>query len=268
MPASTPSTPAVEPPTPTASGPVLGGAADAAATPAPSWLGTRVLGPAGGGPVPPQTTPPELLDRRIVTDDVLSPPSDDRFASTVTEVPDDVLARSTWQPACPVAAEDLRYLLVAFWGFDGRPHTGEVLLHRDAVDAVAAAFAAMHADRFPLEEVRVVRADELDAAPTGDGNVTSAFVCRPTTGGGGWSEHAYGRAVDVNPFHNPYDRGSGDDRVVIPELATAYTDRDRALPGMLLADSAVVRAFAEQGWTWGGDYRTLADWQHFSATGD
>lgn len=251
-----------------ASRPVLGGGPPGpGATPAPGWLGTRVLGPAGGGPVDPQTTPPELLDRRIVTADALPPPPDGQFTSSVRDVPDDVLARSTWEPACPVDAGDLRYVTVAFWGFDGRPHTGEVLLHRDAVDAVVVAFAAMHADRFPLEEVRVVAREELDLAPTGDGNVTSGFVCRPTTGGSGWSEHAYGRALDVNPFHNPYDRGTGDERVVIPELATAYTDRDRRLPGMLHADSAAVRAFAAQGWTWGGDYRSLADWQHFSATG-
>ncbi len=271
-PATGPSTdPSAAPPQATAeaSRPVLGGGPpDPGATPAPGWLGTRVLGPAGGGPVDPQVTPPELLDRRIVTVDVLPPPADEQFTSSVRDVPDDVLARSTWEPACPVDAGDLRYVTVSFWGFDGRPHTGEVLLHRDAVDAVVAAFAAMHADRFPLEEVRVVAREELDLAPTGDGNVTSAFVCRPTTGGSGWSEHAYGRALDVNPFHNPYDRGTGDERVVIPELATAYTDRDRRLPGMLHPDSAAVRAFAAQGWTWGGDYRSLADWQHFSATGD
>jgi hypothetical protein len=237
------------------------------ATPAPEWLGTRVLGPAGSGPVPPQTTPEELLDRRIVTTDVLPPPLEETFRSAVVPVPPAVLARSTWQPECPVAATDLRYVRVAFWGFDGRHHTGELLLHADAVDAVVAVFAAMHAERFPLEEVRVIRPDELDAAPTGDGNTTSAFVCRPVTGGSGWSQHAYGRAVDVNPFHNPYERGTGDDRVVIPELATAYTDRDRVLPGMVTEGSVVVRAFRDAGWGWGGDYRSSKDWMHFSATG-
>ncbi|WP_336921381.1 M15 family metallopeptidase [Aquipuribacter sp. SD81] len=237
------------------------------ATPAPDWLGTRALAPPGGGPVAPQETPPELRDRRIVTVDRLPPPSDGQFHASVEQVPDDVLARSTWQPACPVGVEDLRYVRVAFWGFDGRPHTGELLLHADAVDAVVGAFRAMHAERFPLEEVRVVRADELDAAPTGDGNVTSAFVCRPVTGGSGWSQHAYGRALDVNPFHNPYERGTGGDRVVIPELATSYTDRSRDLPGMVVPGSVVERAFADAAWGWGGDYRSSKDWMHFSATG-
>jgi hypothetical protein len=254
-------------PDPAPSRPLLREHAAGTATPAPEWLGTRALGPAGNGPVAPKPTPPELLDRRIVTRDLLPPPPDEQFASSATAVPDDVLTRSTWRPGCPVGADDLRYVQVAFWGFDGRPHTGEVLVHRDAVDAVTAAFRAMHAERFPLEEVRIVRAEELTAAPTGDGNVTSAFVCRPAAGSGRWSEHAYGRALDVNPFHNPYVRGEGAERVVIPELATAYTDRDRVLPGMLSDGSAAVRAFRAAGWTWGGDYSSLQDWQHFSASG-
>jgi len=238
-----------------------------AATPAPAWLGTRALGPAGGGPVPPQVTPAELVDRRIITRDLLPRPADLTFRPQVVAVPDDVLARSTWQPACPVAVADLRYVTVQFWGFDEVLHTGELLLNADGVDAVVAAFAAMHAERFPLEEVRVIRADELDVPPTGDGNVTSAFVCRPVTGGTRWSDHAYGRAIDVNPFHNPYEKGTGSERVVIPELSTAYTDRNRRLPGMITSDSAVAVAFANAGWGWGGDYRTLKDFQHFSASG-
>jgi hypothetical protein len=82
-------------------------------------------------------------------------------------------------------------------------------------------FRRLHAARFPLEEVRIITSEELDLPPTGDGNVTSAFVCRPTVGGSRWSEHAYGRAIDINPFHNPYVRGD----LVLPELAGAYVDR-------------------------------------------
>ena len=238
-----------------------------AATPAPAWLGTRVLAPAGSGPVAPQVTPPELLDRRVITPDLLRPPTDGQFAAQVSAVPPEVLNRSTWQPGCPVAATELRYVLVQHWGFDGRLHTGELMLNTDAVGAVVEVFAAMHAERFPVEEVRVVRADELDAAPTGDGNVTSAFVCRPRVGSRSWSQHAYGRALDVNPFHNPYERGTGADRVVIPELATAYTDRARVLPGMLFGDSVAVRTAKGTGWGWGGDYRSLKDWMHVSADG-
>ena len=78
-----------------------------------------------------------------------------------------------------------------------------------------------------------------------------------------FSQHAYGLAVDVNPFQNPYLKGD----LVLPELASSYRDRDRHRPGMILADDPVVRAFASIGWTWGGTWRSLKDLQHFSANG-
>jgi hypothetical protein len=37
-----------------------------------------------------------------------------------------------------------------------------------------------------------------------EANNTSAFNCRPITGGTAWSNHSYGRAIDVNPVQNPY----------------------------------------------------------------
>ena len=97
--------------------------------------------------------------------------------------------------------------------------------------------------------MRITRAEELDAPPTGDGNNTGAFACRPTTGATSYSQHAYGLAIDVNPFQNPYIKGD----LVLPELASSYLDRGRVRPGMIEPDGPVVRAFAAIGWTWGGD---------------
>jgi hypothetical protein len=78
-----------------------------------------------------------------------------------------------------------------------------------------------------------------------------------------WSQHAYGRAVDVNPFQNPYRKGER----VLPELASAYLDRDEIRPGMILAGDPVTEAFAGIGWGWGGDWSTTDDWMHFSLNG-
>ena len=231
-------------------------------TPRPHWLGTRVLpeGPDGFGQV--QPTPPELADRRFATIDLLPPPTSDAFAPQVAPVPDDVVARATWSEACPVARADLRYVTLPFWGFDQELHTGELLLHADAVDAVLAGFQRLFDRRFPIEEMRIVRPEELDAPPTGDGNNTTAFVCRPTRGSQRWSEHAYGRAVDINPFHNPYVKGD----LVLPELASTYADRSNVRPGMLTADD--VAGFRDTGWGWGGEWRSLKDHMHLSASGN
>ena len=230
----------------------------------PNWLGTRVLplGPDGENALA-QPTPPELLDRQIATVDDLPPPIDDTFTATIGPVPDDVLARSTWTPDCPVGVDELAYVTVTHVGFDGEFHTGELIVNASVADDIVQVFEQLHAVRFPIEQMRIITPQDLEEPPTGDGNETTSFVCRPAVGSGKWSQHAYGLAIDINPFHNPYLKGD----LVLPELATAYTDRDRVLPGMILDGDAAVDAFAAIGWAWGGDWNTLKDWMHFSQNG-
>jgi hypothetical protein len=209
-------------------------------------------------------TPPALRDRRFTLPDRLRMLPGRGFASRVGPVPADVLARSTWHPDCPVGAEELRWVRLTFWGFDDARHTGELLVHASVAEDVVQVFRRLYAARFPLEEMRITERAELDAPPTGDGNNTGAFVCRPIAGGSAYSQHAYGLAVDVNPFHNPYLREGAQGRVVLPELASAYLDRDRRRPGMVVAGGPATDAFADVGWGWGGAWRTLKDYQHFS----
>jgi hypothetical protein len=209
-------------------------------------------------------TPRQLDPRRFTLPDRLPALPGSAFTSRVTApAPAAVIARSTWRPGCPVAAEDLAWVRLTFVGFDDRRHTGELLVHRSVADEVVQVFRRLYAARFPIEEMRITRADELDAPPTGDGNNTGAFACRPTVGGTSYSQHAYGLAIDVNPFQNPYQKGE----VVLPELASSYLDRDRVRPGMIRSDGPVRRAFAEIGWGWGGAWSSLKDYQHFSQNG-
>jgi hypothetical protein len=219
------------------------------------------LRPDGFGVVLP--TPAALVDRRLPTTDLLPPPSSGSFESTIEPVPEQVLARSTWRPACPVSASRLRYLTMSFYGFDDRVHTGEMLVNSDVAETVVTIFGKLFAARFPIEEMRVVDAPELDLPPTGDGNNTTAFECRAARGQTRWSAHAYGLAIDLNPFQNPYTRAD----IVLPELSSAYLDRDRVRPGMVQDGGPVVSAFETAGWTWGGRWSEPTDLMHFSATG-
>jgi hypothetical protein len=123
-------------------------------------------------------------------------------------------------------------------------------------------FRRLYAARFPIEQMRLVTTADLHAPPTGDGNNTAAFVCRKARQQSTWSAHAYGLAIDVNPFHNPYRRGT----LVLPERASSYLDRSWWRPGMIREGDVVTRSFAAIGWTWGGTWRSR-DLMHFSATG-
>lgn len=236
-----------------------------AVPPAPQWtVGATPLPlrPDGFGKVLP--TPTVLVNRKLPTPDLLPPPADGKYAATVAPVPPDVLARSTWDPNCPVSQAELRYLTMSFRGFDGRQHTGEMIVNARHADKVTTVFHALWDAKFPLESMRVTSKAELDAPPTGDGNTTAAFVCRPIVGQTTtWSAHAYGLAIDVNPFCNPYTKGD----LVLPELASSYVDRKSRRPGMIFPGDVTVKAFAAIGWSWGGDWTSPRDLQHFTATG-
>jgi hypothetical protein len=272
------------PPDPPTSGPPVGeatpgagGGAPGSPQPRPStrppttraavpWrVGARPLPlrPDGFGQVLP--TPAALRDRRLPTVDRLPPPPGGRFRSTIRTIGPAVRARmgATWKPGCPVGPGDLRHVTVSFWGFDGRPHAGELVVHERVAGPVVSVFARLYRARFPIEEMRLITTADLEAHPTGDGNNTAAFVCRAARRQTRWSAHAYGLAIDVNPFQNPYRLGD----LVLPELAGAYLDRARVRPGMIRQGDVVTTAFAAIGWTWGGTWRSPKDPMHFSATG-
>jgi hypothetical protein len=221
------------------------------------------LRPDGFGEVLP--TPRQLRVRRLPTSDLLPPPRDDRFHATTGPVTDAVRTRMgrTWSPGCPVGLRDLRHLTLTFLGFDGRAHTGELVVAASVADDVVSVFQRLYAASYPIEEMRLPTTADLDAPPTGDGNNTAAYVCRAVRGSTVLSAHAYGLAVDVNPFMNPYVKGD----LVLPELASAYLDRRWRRPGMIRAGDAVTSAFADVGWTWGGNFRSVSDPMHFSANG-
>jgi hypothetical protein len=130
-------------------------------------------------------------------------------------------------------------------------------------DDVVSVFRRLYAAAYPIEEMRLPTTADLDAPPTGDGNNTAAYVCRPVRGSRVLSAHAYGLAIDVNPFMNPYVKGD----LVLPELASAYLDRGWRRPGMIRRGDPVAAAFADVGWTWGGNFRSVSDPMHFSANG-
>jgi hypothetical protein len=169
----------------------------------------------------------------------------------------------TYTAGCPVPVEDLRLITVTHHGFDGVPRTGEMVVHVEQAEAVGRIFGRLYDTGFPIERMRLVDAYGGSTEASLADNNTSGFHCRPVTGGTRWSEHAYGWAIDVNPVQNPYVRGD----VVLPESGRAFLDRGVAVPGLIVEGDPVVAAFAAEGWTWGGAWTTLRDYQHFSLTG-
>jgi len=177
---------------------------------------------------------------------------------------------SFWHSGCPVALADLRLLTVRHWDFDGRAHTGQLVVNETAAAPLAQVFRKLYALRFPIRHLQLSDLYVPASSRPADNDISGSFECRqavpsPCTGGKGtgtWSNHAYGLAVDLNPAENPYV-GCGMTR---DRTRLAYLDRSRLRPGMVTP--AVVAAFASIGWGWGGSWSgSTKDYMHFSANG-
>jgi poly-gamma-glutamate synthesis protein (capsule biosynthesis protein) len=169
----------------------------------------------------------------------------------------------SWRSGCPVPLDQLRLVRLLYRGFDGQAHWGQLVVNADSVVPITKAFGSMYQSRFPIRQIRLVEDFAGDDERSMSADNTSAFNCRLVPGSSTWSQHAYGRAVDVDPLENPEVSGGQVD----PPSATRWADRTQSDPAMIRHGDAAWRAFAAVGWTWGGDWTSLKDYQHFSANG-
>ncbi len=165
----------------------------------------------------------------------------------------------SWNAKCPVPMDKLRRVKVGYMGFDGQSMQGELVVHQSVSDEIVTIFKELYAAGYPIKSIAMVDIYKGDDTLSMDADNTSAFNYRPVTGSKTLSKHSYGIAIDINPIENPYVKGE----VISPAAGRNYTDRSRILPGMIIAGDPCFQAFTSRGWIWGGNWKTLKDYQHF-----
>ncbi|MGH3138043.1 MAG: M15 family metallopeptidase [Gaiellaceae bacterium] len=173
------------------------------------------------------------------------------------------MAGVSWRVGCPVSLRDLRLLTMTYMGFDGRTRTGRLIVHEDVARDVLGVFSRLYAVKFAIRRIVPVDAYGGSDFRSIEADNTSAFNCRYVDGTTRWSEHAYGRAIDVNPIENPYVSGGHTSH----RASAQYVDRSRRRRGMAYEGGVLVGAFDAIGWGWGGRWSSVSDYQHFSASG-
>ena len=170
-----------------------------------------------------------------------------------------IVATGTWHQGCPVARAQLRRVEVAYAGFDGRPHRGALVVNADVAASVARVFSRLYDARFPIRRMVPIEAYGGDDAASMRADNTSGFNCRrpgqanaPTLA----SPHANGRAVDVDPYENPWV----DPRCRCFQPDSRYGTH-RSGPGVIVRGGVAWRAFTAEHWIW-QDNGTI-DYQHF-----
>jgi hypothetical protein len=172
----------------------------------------------------------------------------------------------SYHTGCPVPLRKLRYVRLRYWDFHHRQRVGELIVNRDAAGPIVRVFRRLYANGYEIRRMRLVDAYGGSDFRSIEADNTSAFNCRFVDGTTRWSNHAFGRAIDVNPIENPYVTASG---TTSHPRSRRYLDRTtRRHRAEILRGDKTIRAFASQGWGWGGDFPGGAkDYQHFSADG-
>jgi hypothetical protein len=165
-------------------------------------------------------------------------------------------------PNCPEAIRRRQRLIkLKYYSFDGRVHQGQMVLDKALVNDVKTAFKVALQERFPIKSVIPISDKRFRKNGRWDDDLSmiagnsSAFNYRQITGGGRLSNHAYGRAVDLNTFQNPYIKGN----ITLPPGAKY----DPNAAGTFTADNPIVKTFLRLGWAWGGNWTSPKDYQHF-----
>lgn len=189
-----------------------------------------------------------------------------QFGAEIFEISGPIAQRMqlSFREGCPVPLEQLRLITLTHWNFQNEVASGEIVVNADHADDVVQVFSRLFDAGFPIERIELVDNFQADDNLSMAANNTSGFNCREVASSPGvWSNHAFGTAIDINPLQNPYLRGD----VVLPPGGAEFVDRPVQVTGGIYSGDAVTAAFAEIGWGWGGDWRTVKDWQHFSADG-
>ena len=183
-----------------------------------------------------------------------------------TDIKTRMIRGHSWHRGCPVPMRDLRYLQMTYRGFDKRDHTGEMIVHASRAREVTRIFGALYHLGYPIRRMRLVSDYGGNDFRSIEADNTSAFNCRPVTGGSKWSNHSYGKAIDINPLENPYVSHNGH---IAHKKSLQYRTRkhhDISRPAdhaVILKTDKIVKIFKTRGWRWGGDWHSIKDYQHF-----
>lgn len=167
---------------------------------------------------------------------------------------------------CTVPYEDLNYVGLKYIDFDGREQIGELICNKAVAQDMVEIFYELYRNDYRLERVRLI--DEYDGDDTASmaDNNTSCFNYRVVDGTTNLSKHAYGLAIDVNPYYNPYvvfGRNIDGSDYISPPGSEVYADRSQGFPYKIDENDLCYRLFTEHGFTWGGNWNSTKDYQHF-----
>lgn len=186
---------------------------------------------------------------------------DESFQSKIEPIPPEVrtkMLNKSWDPKCPVTLDELAYIRMTYWDFQGQRQEGVLVTNKLLAEEIVVIFRELFKMKFPIERMQPY--EEFEVEKYADNNATVGFYFRPAQDKPSeYSIHSWGYAIDINPMINPFcDPKEG----WWPAGSEKYNSRDPSGKGKIVYPSKVFEVFTRHGWVWGGMGRN-ADYMHF-----
>ena len=185
----------------------------------------------------------------------------------MTEITDEIFERikgKSYPEGATVSLDDLRWLHVMHYGFDGEIHEGEIIVNKAIAEDTLEIFKELFDIKYEIEKIRLIDEYGADDEKSMEDNNSSSFCYRTIAETTVLSNHALGLAIDINTLYNPYVYTRKDGTLFLqPENAADYVDREQENPHFIKNGDECYNIFIAHGFTWGGDWNTKKDYQHF-----
>ena len=165
---------------------------------------------------------------------------------------------------CTVSRSDLRYLKVKHYDAQGQEHQGELVCHKRIAADLLDIFRQLHQAHYPIERIHLVDNYDANDERSMTANNTSCFCFRKIAGSKRLSKHSMGMAIDINPLQNPCVKKRSDGSLFVqPAAGRQYINPGKSAPYKIKKGDLCYQLFIEHGFSWGGNWRTTKDYQHF-----
>ena len=182
------------------------------------------------------------------------------------EVKERITGISYPESGCTVPYEDLHYVGLLYVDFNGETQTGELICNKAIAQDMVEIFYELYLNDYRIERIRLIDEYGGDDTLSMEDNNTSCFNYRVVDGTDSLSKHALGCAIDINPFYTPYvvfNRPTQGETYISPKGSEIYADRSRSFPYKIDENDLCYRLFTAHGFTWGGNWNSSKDYQHF-----
>jgi len=143
-----------------------------------------------------------------------------------------------------------------YYSFDNKVHKGQILVNKAVEEDVKFIFNLMLKNKMQINKMIPIVKYNWDDDKSMEDNNTSAFNYRFVANTTRLSNHALGRALDINPQLNPVYYSDG-------KMSPSNGKRDTTKAYTFTAEHFVVKELKKRGWRWGGDWTSLKDYHHF-----